>query len=82
MLAALTNMPCSLQGVLDIVGASPRRYFFQVLQHFATAPLERERLAYFATAAGRDDLYRWVNKLICADGGVVSSGSTLPDPEC
>ena len=30
----------------------------QVLQHYATAPHECERLAYFATAEGRDDLYR------------------------
>jgi len=51
-----------VQGALDIAGASPRRYFFQVLQNFACTELERERLAYFATAEGRDDLYRYNQK--------------------
>jgi len=31
----------------------------QVLQNFAGTELEQERLAYFATAEGRDDLYRY-----------------------
>ncbi|GIL74048.1 hypothetical protein Vretifemale_4109, partial [Volvox reticuliferus] len=48
-----------VQGCLDIGGASPRRYFFQVLRHFADVERERERLSYFATAEGRDDLYRY-----------------------
>jgi hypothetical protein len=30
----------------------------QVLRHFAQVEHERERLSYFATAEGRDDLYR------------------------
>ncbi|KAF5839539.1 hypothetical protein DUNSADRAFT_512 [Dunaliella salina] len=51
-----------VQGALDIAGASPRRYFFQVLQNFARTELEQERLAYFATAEGRDDLYRYNQK--------------------
>lgn len=33
--------------------------FRQVLAHFATAEHEVERLQYFATAEGRDDLYRY-----------------------
>ena len=45
-----------LQGVLDINGASPRRYFFEVLQHFAEDELQRERLQHFASAEGREDL--------------------------
>jgi hypothetical protein len=49
-----------LQGVLDLSGASPRRYLFQVLSQFSSHPLHRERLEYFATAEGRDDLYRCV----------------------
>jgi hypothetical protein len=39
-------------------GASPRRHFFQVLHAFTPEGREKERLAYFATAEGRDDLYR------------------------
>lgn len=46
-----------LQGVLDISGASPRRYFFEVMQHFATNPMEVERLAYFGSGEGRSDLH-------------------------
>ncbi|KAG2446563.1 hypothetical protein HYH02_008550 [Chlamydomonas schloesseri] len=46
-------------GCLDIGGGSPRRYLFQVLMQCAAAEHERERLAYFATADGRDDLYRY-----------------------
>lgn len=46
------------QGVLDLSGSSPRRYLFQVLSHFTSHALHKERLEYFATAEGRDDLYR------------------------
>ena len=37
--------------------------FTQVLQHFTPPGMQQERLAYFATAEGRDDLYRCV---VCA----------------
>lgn len=45
-----------LRGVLDVNSASPRRYFFEVLQHFAKDELQRERLQHFSTAEGRGDL--------------------------
>lgn len=45
------------QGIIDISGASPRRFFFEVLHEFATDELEKERLSYFASPEGRDDLY-------------------------
>ncbi|GFR48013.1 hypothetical protein Agub_g9842 [Astrephomene gubernaculifera] len=48
-----------VQGCLDIAGASPRRFLFQVLHNYAATELERERLAHFASAEGRDDLYRY-----------------------
>lgn len=51
-----------LQGVLDLSGGSPRRYLFQILSQFTTHELHRERLKHFATAEGRDDLYRWVHR--------------------
>lgn len=54
----ITTVRALVQGVVDIAGASPRRYFFQVLHNFAREEQERERLAYFATAEGREDLYR------------------------
>uniref|UniRef100_A0A383VDI1 NADPH-dependent diflavin oxidoreductase 1 n=1 Tax=Tetradesmus obliquus TaxID=3088 RepID=A0A383VDI1_TETOB len=48
-----------VQGVLDLSNCSPRRYLFQVLSHFASNAMQQERLQYFATAEGRDDLYRY-----------------------
>eukprot|EP00775_Hariotina_reticulata_P011858 gene11858-12002_t len=37
----------------------PRRYLFQVLSHFTSDSMQQERLRYFASAEGRDDLYRY-----------------------
>lgn len=48
-----------VEALLDIDSASPRRYFFEVMSHFAKAEHEKERLQYFATPEGRDDLYRY-----------------------
>ncbi|KAL2609095.1 hypothetical protein R1flu_027668 [Riccia fluitans] len=48
-----------VEGVLDVSSASPRRYFFEVMSNFATAEHEKERLQYFATSEGRDDLYQY-----------------------
>eukprot|EP00850_Spirogloea_muscicola_P007959 SM000041S15518 [mRNA] locus=s41:519347:524236:- [translate_table: standard] len=46
-----------IAGALDISSASPRRYFFEVLSHLAEEEREAERLRYFSTAEGREDLY-------------------------
>ena len=43
-------------GALDINSASPRRYLFEVLQHYATEQLQKERLQHFASGEGREDL--------------------------
>jgi sulfite reductase alpha subunit-like flavoprotein len=48
-----------VSGVMDVAGASPRRFFFEVLQHFASNSMEAERLAYFASPEGKDDLIRY-----------------------
>lgn len=48
-----------VHGVVDVASASPRRYFFEVLKAFAKDALEAERLSYFATPEGREDLYRY-----------------------
>lgn len=37
-------------------------YFFQVMSFFATAEHEKERLQYFASPEGRDDLYKYNQK--------------------
>ncbi|KAI3857634.1 hypothetical protein MKW98_028898 [Papaver atlanticum] len=47
---------------MDVASASPRRYFFEVMIFFATAEHEKERLQYFASTEGRDDLYRYNQK--------------------
>lgn len=46
-------------GVLDISGASPRRFLFEVLRHFAADPVEADRLAYFASPDGREALAQY-----------------------
>lgn len=48
-----------VEALMDIDSASPRRYLFEVMSHFAKEERERERLQYFATPEGRDDLYRY-----------------------
>lgn len=47
---------------MDVASASPRRYFFEVMSFFATAEHEKERLQYFASPEGRDDLYKYNQK--------------------
>ena len=52
-------MRALIEGVLDVAGASPRRYFFEVLHRHATEPVEVDRLEHFSNAEGRDDLHRY-----------------------
>ncbi|KAJ9564455.1 hypothetical protein OSB04_000421 [Centaurea solstitialis] len=47
---------------MDVASASPRRYFFEVMSFFASAEHEKERLEYFASPEGRDDLYQYNQK--------------------
>lgn len=49
-------------GCLDVNSASPSRYFFEVLSHYAQSDIERERLQFFASAEGRDDLQLYNNR--------------------
>ncbi|KAF5185896.1 Sulfite reductase [NADPH] flavoprotein alpha-component [Thalictrum thalictroides] len=44
---------------MDVASASPRRYFFEIMRLFATAEHEEERLRYFSSPEGRDDLYQY-----------------------
>ena len=48
-----------VQGALDISGAPPRRYFFEVLAECTDDEREKDRLAYFGSAEGMEDLYRY-----------------------
>ncbi|KAG8662476.1 hypothetical protein MANES_01G109200v8 [Manihot esculenta] len=60
------NVPIKLKTFvelnMDVASASPRRYFFEVMSFFATAQHEKERLQYFASPEGRDDLYQYNQK--------------------
>lgn len=47
---------------MDVASASPRRYFFEVMSFFAAAEHEKEKLQYFASPEGRDDLYQYNQK--------------------
>ncbi|CAL5324842.1 unnamed protein product [Camellia sinensis] len=47
---------------MDVASASPRRYFFEVMSYFASAQHEKEKLQYFASPEGRDDLYQYNQK--------------------
>ncbi|KAK3234822.1 hypothetical protein CYMTET_54937 [Cymbomonas tetramitiformis] len=51
-----------VRGGLDFASAPPRRYFFEVLSHFTTSEVEQDRLQYFGSAEGRDDVYRYCNR--------------------
>ena len=67
-------MGALVAGCLDVAGASPRRFLFQALAHFAGDPVEAERLAYFASPAGRTDLSRYNQR----EGAALP---TSPDPQ-
>ncbi|XP_076883478.1 NADPH-dependent diflavin oxidoreductase 1-like [Bidens hawaiensis] len=60
------NVPINLKRfielTMDIASASPRRYFFEVMSFFASAQHEKERLEYFSSPEGRDDLYQYNQK--------------------
>ncbi|KAJ4894294.1 NADPH-dependent diflavin oxidoreductase 1 [Raphanus sativus] len=62
----ITHVPIKLKTfvelTMDVTSASPRRYFFEVMSFYATAEHEKERLQYFATPEGRDDLYNYNQK--------------------
>ena len=63
---ARATMCCSAlalaMGVLDITGASPRRRVFELMARHAAAPVEQDRLQYFGSAEGRDDLATYCSR--------------------
>jgi sulfite reductase alpha subunit-like flavoprotein len=46
---------------LDIFG-SPRRYFFELLAFFAGGDFEKERLRYFASREGAEDMFDYCQR--------------------
>ena len=70
-----------MAGALDVAGASPRRFFFEVLRDSATDPVEADRLAYFASPDGREALAQYnqregtcLHLQTCAWAGCFCSG--------
>ena len=65
-------------GALDINGASPRRHFLEVLSAFSGAEAEADRLQYFASPEGREDLYAYNQReglqLIKSAAGIQCAG--------
>ncbi len=51
-----------VRGCLDVTAAPPRRTLFELLARCASAPHEASRLALFGSAAGRDELSRYVGR--------------------
>lgn len=47
---------------MDVASASPRRYFFEIMSYFATYETEKEKLQYFTSPEGRNDLYSYNQK--------------------
>jgi sulfite reductase alpha subunit-like flavoprotein len=51
-----------IAGVVDIDSAVPRRSFFQALAQHCPPGLHADRLKYFASAQGRDDLHEYCRR--------------------
>lgn len=47
---------------MDVFG-KPKRYFFQLLSHFATDPNHAEKLREFSTAKGQGDVYAYCHRV-------------------
>ncbi|KAM4131608.1 hypothetical protein ACJW30_01G187800 [Castanea mollissima] len=58
----LIKLKTFVELTMDVASAPPRRYFFEVMSFFATAPHEKEKLQYFSSPEGRDDLYQYNQK--------------------
>ena len=57
--------PCSLAYAVKHyfdIQAVPKRYFFELLAHFTTDELEKEKFQEFNTAEGQQDLYDYCNR--------------------
>ncbi|XP_064630444.1 NADPH-dependent diflavin oxidoreductase 1-like [Lineus longissimus] len=59
--------PCSIQYLVESyldINCIPRRYFFELLSHFAKdSELERFKLREFASAEGQQDLFSYCNRV-------------------
>ncbi|XP_002732733.1 NADPH-dependent diflavin oxidoreductase 1 [Saccoglossus kowalevskii] len=57
--------PCSIRHLVTYyfdLNAIPRRWFFELLSHFATNELEKEKLQEFASTEGQQELFTYCNR--------------------
>jgi len=62
---SLVPQPCSIrQAVTNYfdIQSIPKRYFFELLSHFTSDELEKEKFLEFNTAEGQQDLYEYCNR--------------------
>ena len=57
--AGWVRLRALVQGALDVAGGPPRQYFFEVLSHFTSDEVEQERLEYFGSPEGAEELHRY-----------------------
>merc|ERR1719295_1135288 len=57
--------PCTMRFAVKHyfdIQSIPKRYFFELLSHFTTDEMEREKFVEFTTAEGQQDLYDYCNR--------------------
>merc|ERR1719193_2106290 len=62
---SIIPQPCSIRHAVTHyfdIQSIPKRYFFELLSHFTTDELEKEKFIEFNTAEGQQDLYEYCNK--------------------
>ena len=60
--AAVLHLASLVERCLDVHGAAPRQYFFEVASRFASDAAERERLGELASMESRDDLWEYCTR--------------------
>ena len=61
----LLPQPCTMRFAVKHyfdIQSIPKRYFFELLSHFTTDEMEREKFVEFTTAEGQQDLYDYCNR--------------------
>jgi len=62
---SIIPQPCSIRHAVTHyfdIQSIPKRYFFELLSHFTTDELEKEKFIEFNTAEGQQDLYDYCNR--------------------
>ena len=62
---SIIPQPCSVRHAVTHyfdIQSIPKRYFFELLSHFTSDELEKEKFVEFNTAEGQQDLYEYCNR--------------------